>query len=118
MNEKKDRRAMVKCPKCHQGRIQRGGFVYVNCHECKGKGFTLQANHQVVAHQNLSSKMPVENSQVDSNSAVCDTKTYHVKLDKRSKVYRDAIEKIQKCDKNITKSQAKALFDQQYQTLE
>lgn len=90
----------LKCPYCrHDGQRASGGFQYERCWDCNGRGFVYVAEQddaQDHDEQNERQTFPAE-----------------IKLDKRSKEYKEAIKKLQ--NKGMSKAEAEKLFQTEWE---
>lgn len=88
------------CKNCRgSGRILGGGFMELRCAECNGSGKVEVRN--------------AEDASTDNDIAHKDSDVSRaVKIDKRSKAYKDAITQIME-KSGLSDTDAKAIFDQE-----
>lgn len=93
----------VKCPHCrHDGQRAMGGFQYEPCWDCRGEGYVY------VQESSLDKKNADQDQDLANNEPSLDD----IKLDKRSKEYKEAIKALQ--DKGLSKKEAEALFAEEW----
>lgn len=89
--------AYKRCLTCHgSGKVMGGGMMFNDCDECDGRG-------------------KIFDELVESNTKYQEVSP---KIDKRSKLYRDAIKKIKALDPKMDDAKAAEIFETEYMRLD